>query len=334
LTLRKIRVLPLPLPLPSVLPPALSILAPGGGGLSPESLRFFDLETTGLSIGAGTIPFLAAAGVPERGGKGGYDRIRIVQYLLLDYPGEGEFLEALVKEFLPRGGEPGRLPAVVSYNGKTFDVPILRNRCLMLGQALPAFDLHLDLLHSARRLWKGVLPNCSQGSVETGILSLSREGDLSGAFAPDAWFEFLRTGNPGRLLQIGDHNGRDILGLASILACLCRIAADPLGEGERFSADPEQLALCWRRAAEGGWGEEEGRAAALLERAAALGCPRCCRKLAVEAEWREGDFKGALALVERALGREEMPAWLRLDLEGRRKRLTAKAAGGRKKSRP
>jgi uncharacterized protein YprB with RNaseH-like and TPR domain len=350
LTLRKIRVLRLPLPLPPILPPALSILAPGGGGLSPESLRFFDLETTGLSIGAGTIPFLAAAGVPERGGKGGYDRIRIVQYLLLDYPGEEEFLEALVKEFgpVPRGPERGACggtgeifpetpPVAVSYNGKTFDVPILRNRCLMQGLALPAFG-HLDLLHSARRLWKGVLPNCSQAMVETEILSLSREGDLSGAFAPDSWFDFLHTGNPGRLLQIGDHNSRDILGLASILACLCRIAADPLGEGPRFSADPEQLALCWQRAAAGGWGEEEGRAGALLERAAALGRPRCCRKLAVEAEWRGGDFKGALALVERALGRqsegEEMPAWLRLDLEGRRKRLLAKAAGGGKKAAP
>ncbi|MDR1108528.1 MAG: ribonuclease H-like domain-containing protein, partial [Spirochaetaceae bacterium] len=150
LTLRKSRVLRLPLPLPPVLPPALAILTPGGGGLSPESLRFFDLETTGLSIGAGTIPFMAAVGVPERGGKGGYDKIRIVQYLLLDYPGEGEFLEALVKEFRPlppgperraRGGtgeiSPETPPAAVSYNGKTFDVPILRNRCLMQGLALP-----------------------------------------------------------------------------------------------------------------------------------------------------------------------------------------------------
>jgi hypothetical protein len=297
-------------------------------------------------LGAGTIPFLAAVGAPEKGGRGGYDRIRVIQYLLLDYPGEGEFLEALLKEWEVSGGGRGKAggcsgvpPAAVSYNGKTFDLPILRNRCLMQGLAPPAFE-HLDLLHSVRRLWRDVLPNCSQAVVETEILSLSREGDLPGAFAPDSWFDFLRGGDPGRLLQICEHNRRDILGLASILACLCRIAADPLGEGGRFSADPERLALCWQRAlAQGGWEAEEGRGRVLLERAADLGRPWCCRKLAVEAEWRRGDAKGALALVERALDRpsgelEKMPERLRLDLEGRRRRLLGKAAGRRKKGRP
>jgi hypothetical protein len=215
---------------------------------------------------------------------------------------------------------------VVSYNGKTFDAQILRNRCLMQGLSPPVFD-HIDLLHSARRLWRGVLPNCSQATVETELLSLSREGDLSGAFAPETWFDFLNTGNSDGLLGICAHNSRDILGLASIFACLCRIAGDPLGEGGRYSANMEQLALCWQRAlALGGRGEEEfRRARALLERGAALGYPRCCRKLAIEAEWREGDSRGALDLVERALGRE-MPEWLRRDLEGRRERLRAKAA--------
>jgi uncharacterized protein YprB with RNaseH-like and TPR domain len=323
-TLRRTQVLRLPIPLPPILPPSLSVLVPGGGTIRPESLRFFDLETTGLSIGAGTIAFLAAFGFPEHGGegRGGYEELRIVQYLLLDYPGEGEFLEALVKEFGP---------TVVSYNGKTFDVQILRNRCLMQGLALPVFD-HLDLLHSARRLWRGVLPNCSQATVETEILSLSREGDLPGAFAPDSWFEFLNTGNPGRLLQICDHNSRDILGLASLLGCLCRIAVNPLEEGRRYSADPEQLALCWQRAQ--GYGERESsKARALLERGAALGYPRCCRKLAIEAEWRRSDIRGALVLVERALGPQgpaaEMPAWLRLDLEGRRDRLLGKSTAGK-----
>ena len=331
LVLRKTEVRKLPIPIPGILPPSLSILAPGGGKLPAESLLFFDLETTGLSTGAGTIAFLAAFGVLEssgpakqRGGKGNYGiytRIRITQYLLLDYPGEGEFLEALLEEFR------GIRPAVVSYNGKTFDVQILRNRCLLQGLALPFFD-HIDLLHSVRRLWKGVLPNCSQATVETELLSLSREGDLPGAFAPEAWFDFLNRGNPGGLLGICEHNSRDILGLGSILACLCRIAGDPLGEGSRYSANIERLALCWQRALVlGEYAEEESRRArALLERGAALGHPRCCRKLAIEAEWRGGDIKLALDLVERALGRE-MPEWLRFDLEGRRERLRSKSAG-------
>jgi hypothetical protein len=324
----------LPLPIPPR-PPSLSVLAPGIGQADPESLLFFDLETTGLSTGAGTIAFVAAFGLPELSrpaegcppagqgtGPGGeyYTGIRITQYLLLDYPGEADFLEALRGEFKPSC-------TLVSYNGKTFDSQILRNRCLMNGMVPPALN-HADLLFSARRLWKGVLPNCSQGTVETEILSLDRGEDLSGAFAPDAWFTFLRSGDAAALLQICDHNIRDIVGLASLFGCLCRIAADPLGEGERYSANMEQLAFSWRRAADNG---EAGRARALLERGAALGYPRCCRKLAIEAEWRGGEILRALDLVERALARTpgRLPEWLRRDLEGRRKRLLAKAATGK-----
>jgi uncharacterized protein YprB with RNaseH-like and TPR domain len=343
LTLGRTHAYKLPIPIPETLPAALSILTPGGGGLRAETLRFFDLETTGLSTGAGTIAFLAAFGLLEKSGRAGgegnrgsYTGIRIAQYLLLDYPGEGEFLGALIKEFHGKR-ETGIPPAMVSYNGKTFDAQILRNRCLMQGVRLPVFD-HLDLLHSARRLWRGVLPNCSQATVETEILSLSREGDLSGAFAPEAWFDFLNSGESGGLLQICDHNSRDILGLAAILGCLCRIAADPLGEGGRYSADMERLAICWQRilgraGALEEYGEEEfRRARLLLERGAALGYPWCSRKLAIEAEWREADIRGALDLVERALGSPagEMPGWLRTDLEGRRERLLAKSRAGKR----
>jgi uncharacterized protein YprB with RNaseH-like and TPR domain len=343
MTLRLERSLELPVPIPPP-PPSLSVLSPGIGGAGPESLVFFDLETTGLSTAAGTLAFLAAFGLPERSpagergtGGGPYTRIKIIQYLLLDYPGEAGFLEALAGEFRPSA-------TLVSYNGKSFDSQILNNRCLMNGMALPGLN-HVDLLYSARRLWKTRLPNCSQGTVEREILSLDRDGDLSGAFAPDAWFSFLRSGDAAALLRICDHNARDILGLASLFGCLCRIAADPLGAGERYSADLERLAFLWQRSPASGapeagdQGREAERARALLERGAALGYPRCCRKLAIEAEWRGGDISRALGLVDRALARNppdspgpspagRLPEWLRRDLEGRRKRLLAKAAPG------
>jgi uncharacterized protein YprB with RNaseH-like and TPR domain len=328
MTLSRGRSFDLPIPIPPA-SPSLPVLAPGIGRAGPESLLFFDLETTGLSLGAGTTAFLAAFGLPEQAppvkgqgvGHGAYTRIWITQYLLLDYPGEPDFLEAL-------GGEFRASRTLVSYNGKSFDSQILKNRCLMNGMVLPVLD-HVDLLFSARRLWKGVLPNCSQGTVETEILSLDRGGDLSGAFAPEAWFTFLRSGDAAALLRICDHNIRDIVGLASLFGCLCRIAADPLGEGERYSADMEQLAFSWQRAPEPG---DHGEAArALLERGAALGYPRCCRRLAIEAEWRRGDINRALDLVERALARTsgKLPEWIRRDLEGRHKRLLAKAATGK-----
>ncbi|MDR1024919.1 MAG: ribonuclease H-like domain-containing protein [Treponema sp.] len=336
----------LPFSVPRSLPPALDILVPGIGRTVPASLRFFDLETTGLSRGAGTVAFLAAFGALEdppisrkRGARplsgapvSGADHaaIRITQYLLLDYPGEADFLEALHGEF-------ELLPVIVSYNGKAFDAPILQNRCLMNGISPPSFG-HLDLLYSARRMWRRFLPNCSQGTVETEVLALSREGDIPGALAPDAWFSFLKDGDAAALLQVCDHNGRDILGLASILGALCRIARDPLGG--RFHPDPEQLWLCWWGALRrGSCGEGEyPLVRALLERGAELGYPRCCRKLAVEAEWRRNDTDRALDLVERALGFQPAPGpedgggphpgfpsgRLREDLEKRRERLLSK----------
>jgi hypothetical protein len=335
----------LPLSLPRSLPPALDILVPGIGQTSPALLRFFDLETTGLSRGAGTIAFLAAFGTLEdppvsrrRRSVTDYEKIRITQYLLLDYPGETDFLEALCGEFEVR-------PTIVSYNGKAFDAPILQNRCLMNGMAQPSFG-HLDLLYSARRLWRRFLPNCSQGTVETGVLGLSREGDMPGALAPDAWFGFLKDGDAADLLRVCDHNGRDILGLASLLGALCRIAGNPLGD--QFHPDPEQLWLCWWGALRrGSCGEGEyPMVRALLERGAELGYPRCCRKLAVEAEWRRNDAGRALELVERALAfqsafpsafspegsGESRPGFfsggLREDLEKRRERLLTKTGRG------
>ncbi|MDR0730678.1 MAG: ribonuclease H-like domain-containing protein [Treponema sp.] len=323
----------LPIPVPRTLPPALNILAPGIGASKPETFKFFDLETTGLSIGAGTVAFLAAFGSLQapsgrRGrGAGGedYTKILITQYLLLDYPGESGFLEIL-------SGELEGNPTIISYNGKTFDTQILRNRCLLNSVNLPPFE-HADLLYSARRLWKRVLPNCSQSTVESGVLSINRENDLSGAFAPDAWFSFLKDGDTAALLQICDHNSRDIRGLASLLGGLSRIAQEPLGD--QFHPDPEQLWLCWWGALRrGACGEGEyPMVRALLERAAERGYPRCCRKLAVEAEWRRGDITGALDLVERALAFTSpfgessrfFSGGLREDLEKRRERLLRKS---------
>jgi uncharacterized protein YprB with RNaseH-like and TPR domain len=328
-TLKREQLVELPIPLPRTLPSALNILVPGIEGVPPESLEFFDLETTGLS-GAGTIAFLAAFGslwsFSAPGGRTGA-KLSITQYLLLDYPGEAGFLEALRSEL-----EAG--PILVSYNGKTFDVPILRNRFFMKGMDPPAFG-HVDLLYSARRLWRRFLPDCSLGTVEREVLSIRREDDLPGTFAPDAWFGFLRDGNAAALLQICDHNLRDILGLASLLGCLCRIAQDPLEN--RFHPDPEQLWLCWWGALRRGLctDREYPRVRSLLERGAEKGYPRCCRKLAVEAEWRRGDILEALKLVERALaftpeGGDEgrpgfLPGKLREDLEKRRRRLLSKA---------
>ena len=147
LTARRTVTLDFPHALPPVFPRGLGIAAPdffgyfsaAGGKAGPESLRFFDLETTGLSSGAGTVAFLAAFGrfVPAMaGGMDGRYMLRVNQYLLLDYPGENDFLEAALKEFAcdwkgTGTEETARPPLIVTYNGKTFDAQILKTRCLM-----------------------------------------------------------------------------------------------------------------------------------------------------------------------------------------------------------
>jgi uncharacterized protein YprB with RNaseH-like and TPR domain len=217
------------------LPQPLAILVPDLAGRSlpaPEDFLFFDLETTGLSGGAGTLAFLAAFGRAVSGGK-----FHVTQYLLLDYPGENDFLEAALKEF------ENERSVIVSYNGKCFDSQILKTRCLM-NRIKPPVYRHADLLHPARRLWKNVINDCSQASIETRILGIDRSGDTPGSLAPEIWFEFLRTGETERLISICDHNCADITGLSSILAAMISIAFDPVDCEIHY--DLERLALYWR----------------------------------------------------------------------------------------
>jgi hypothetical protein len=357
---------------PREFPRALDILIPDfarytaltGEPPLPSDLLFFDLETTGLSGGAGTVAFLAAFARVLPGGDPLFPAektpvLSVRQYLLLDYPGEGDFLLALLEEF--RAGE--KPPLVVSYNGKSFDAQILKTRCLMNGVVPPGF-CQADLLHPSRRLWKGTLDGCSQGEIESAVLGIDRSGDTPGGMAPDIWFHFLKTGETRDLEGICDHNLRDVRGLASIFSVLVRIAGDPEGAGE-YRADPEQLALLWRRAVTRGGALPSGApetAERLLDAAVKRDCPRALylrsrdlfdrgrdeegrallsrlasgrygerarihalRMLAVDAEWRLKDPEKALFFTGEALAGGEMPGGFRAALEKRLKRLRGKA---------
>ncbi|MDR0390195.1 MAG: ribonuclease H-like domain-containing protein [Spirochaetaceae bacterium] len=303
------RSLTLPVSAPLVLPETLSFLIPdidrlgsedNGAPFNPEKLLFFDLETTGLSGGAGTVAFLAACGrfIAPRAGEavssgtssGEFTELEITQFLLLDYPGESDFLEGILKTLSSR--------VLASYNGKTFDSQILKMRCLMNGMTPPLLP-QLDLLHPSRCLWKRVLPNCSQALVETMILGLDRSGDLPGSLAPEIWFDFLRADKDRAepclqaLINICDHNVRDIFGLASLFGAFAAIAAAPLEAPHRFRCDAEQLALNWRRgvrraskyrspAPQTVLAGMEGKTAALLLERAAEEYPYSCLRLALD----------------------------------------------------
>jgi uncharacterized protein YprB with RNaseH-like and TPR domain len=317
LTARRELTLDFPHALPAAFPRSMGIPAPdffdyfsaAEGKAAPGDLLFFDLETTGLSSGAGTVAFLAAFGrfVPAAG-NAPY-RLLVTQYLLLDYPGENDFLEAALKEFAVSGA--GRPPLVVTYNGKTFDAQILKTRCLM--NAIPPLDyLHADLLHPARRLWKRVLPSCSQASIETSVLGLDRSDDIPGSQAPDIWFDFLKTGRTEALYGICDHNVKDIYGLARLLSAMAEIARSPLAALEKYRCDAERLALRWWRACReerlgaetpmGGDDFERGKL--LLDYAAEKGWKKAMLVRMMDAEWRLKDAAKALAFVDAALALE------------------------------
>jgi uncharacterized protein YprB with RNaseH-like and TPR domain len=226
---------------PKNMPDAAGIVMPGiNRTCDYRDLLFFDLETTGLSGGAGTVAFLAAFGrflpVQNQCNNTEYN-LHITQYLLLDYPGENDFIEAVLGEITPDC-------TIVSYNGKCFDSQILKNRCLMNGIMPPEYR-HADLLYPARRLWKRLLPDCSQATIETGILNIDRTGDIPGAMAPEIWFAFLRDGDTGPRLGICEHNRKDIAGLASIFCAMVTIADEPIVAAEKIYFDIETLSLRW-----------------------------------------------------------------------------------------
>jgi len=220
----------------TTLPRALAVLVPDlAGKVLPktEDFLFFDLETSGLYGGAtGTIAFLAAFGRHLSNGK-----LHITQYLLLDYPGEDDFLQNVLVELKKEDS------VIVSYNGKCFDSQIIKTRCLM-NRIKPPEYWHVDLLHPARRLWKNIIQDCSQKSVEENILGLNRIDDIPGSLAPEIWFEFLKTGETERLMGVCDHNLSDIMGLATIFAAIISISENPFGA--KYNYDVGRLALYWR----------------------------------------------------------------------------------------
>ena len=175
-------------------------------GLSAGDLLFFDTETTGLSGGAGTVAFLVALG------RLAGDRLEVEQLFLADYPGEPEFLRNLA----PALGSAGQL---VSYNGRTFDAPLLAGRFALNRLSLQTRG-HSDLLYWARRLWKRALGDCSLGSIEREVLGLERGEDVAGWEVPGIYLDYLRRGWSPRLPLVWEHNLQDVRSLAVLFARL------------------------------------------------------------------------------------------------------------------
>lgn len=171
-----------------------------------EHTAFFDIETTGLSHGAGTVAFEIGVGRIHGG------VMRIHQLYMRDYDEEADMLEKL-RQLL----EGATL--LVSFNGRSFDAPMIEGRMVMNRMPPMLSKLpNLDLLHVARRLYKMRLKSCTLSNLEEKILGKAREGDIPGAEIPGIWADFLKTGDMAGMNKVLEHNLQDVFSMALLLA--------------------------------------------------------------------------------------------------------------------
>ncbi len=216
---------------------------------------FLDTETTGLAGGSGTYAFLIGIGSIELGG------FRVRQFFMRDHNEERSQLQA-VAEYL------SQFDVLITYNGKTFDQPLLETRYTMTRMRHPFARMeHLDLLFGARRLWKLRLENCRLGYLEQQILGFEREGDVPGSLIPNFYFEYVRYRRALNLAPVFHHNVLDIVTLACLTALVPQTFRDPARVHARHGADLLGLSR---------WLVEQGRedeGLSLMRRAVEIGLP-------------------------------------------------------------
>jgi len=170
-----------------------------------QRLLFIDTETTGLSGGTGTIAFMVGLGFIES------QSFIVHQYFITQLSHEEGMLE-LLQKLIPN------FDGLVSYNGKSFDIPLLSSRFVM-NRMLPISEgtCHIDLLHPTRMLWKYSMENCKLKTVETDRLGLFREDDIPGEMIPDTYFDYLRSRRIDKIERIFYHNRFDIITMLATL---------------------------------------------------------------------------------------------------------------------
>ncbi len=239
--------------------------------VSPEDILFLDTETTGLSGGVGTIAFQIGLGYFTAAG------FVVEQMLIHDYPQEADMLRLLTSRM-------NRFPIICTFNGKSFDVPLLRSRLVinrMREDTIPA--VHADVLYPARRLWKLRLRQCTLGRLENQLLGVEREDDLPGAMVPQAYFQYLKDRDFAPMEKVLEHNRQDIVSLAQLFYELCRLMAQP-----EENAQPEDLLSLAR----------------MCERTGDVNRATKCYRLCAKGSTRAEAFK-AMSISAKRLGQHE-----------------------------
>ena len=203
----------------------------------PSGWKFVDLETTGLVGGAGTIGFLVGVGSFEA------DSFQLRQYFLRDPEEEAAMLHILRADLEAAAG-------FVSFNGRSFDLPLLENRFTLAKREKYTLsgEPHLDLLYPARRLWSRSLPDCRLSTIEQHVLGVERsEEDVPGELIPGMYLDYLRTGDASDMTRVIYHNAIDILSLVGLSAVILERHRTPDARGLESA---EALAVArWHQAA-------------------------------------------------------------------------------------
>jgi uncharacterized protein len=268
---------------------ALRLLMPDAPEVvaDPERWLFLDTETTGLAGGSGTYAFLVGIAWWEGGG------LEIEQLFMREYSEERSLLLALRERIAER-------PVLVTFNGKSFDWPLLETRYRMSRKiSVPALAAHLDLLHPARNLWRLRLGSVRLSELERHVLGRERGTDVLSGMIPQIYFDYLRGGPPERLVPVFHHNQMDLRGLAALSSHILSL----LGDAENVGQDGFELfgvsRICERRG-------HKTRARRLYEKSIAFDLPtetdREARRSLARLAKREGDFAVACDLWKGALG--------------------------------
>jgi uncharacterized protein len=303
-------------------PDSLAMLARAETPPAARRLVYLDTETTGLAGGTGTYVFLVGAGFVDG------DEFEVRQFFMRDLDEEPALLAALEALL-------ARFEGFVTYNGSGFDLPLLETRFVLARRPWPEERFHLDLLTSARRLWRERLADCRLATVEQHALGFYRRDDLPGALIPAVYFDYLRRKQPGELPRVFEHNRHDILSLAALTGWVAEAAtrapAADIGPDELAgfgllweARDAERGEACFREALARGiggagrarllarlaWREKRrarwSEARALwdeLARAQRVFDPRPWEEMAKIDEHRLRDWSGAQAIVREALAR-------------------------------
>jgi uncharacterized protein YprB with RNaseH-like and TPR domain len=191
-------------------------------------MLFLDLETTGIAGGAGTYAFLVGCAWYQDG------CLKVRQFFLSNFAAERVLLEAVADMAGPCG-------AVVTYNGKSFDLPLIETRFQLHRLGTPFTGMpHVDMLHPARRLWRdeegdesfgrsvdrGRAGTCRLSALEHTLCGHVREGDVPGFEIPSRYFHFVRTGDPRGLAAVMEHNRLDLISLAMLTARASQLLED------------------------------------------------------------------------------------------------------------